>query len=78
MCGAIDGTHIKLYQKPAQLYIPTDYWSRHDFHSVFLQGICDSDRNFWNICIVVAGGTHNATHLRQSTFYKRRYYKNMF
>jgi hypothetical protein len=70
MCGAIDGTHIKLYQKPAQCYIPADYWSRHDFHSVLSQGICDGDRNFWNICIAAPGGTHDATHLRQSTFYK--------
>jgi hypothetical protein len=35
-----------------------------------LQGICDGDRNFWNIYIVAPGGTHDATHLRQSTFYK--------
>ena len=35
-----------------------------------MQGICDGDRNFWNICIAAAGGTHDATHLWQSIFYK--------
>ena len=70
MCGAIDGTHKKLYQKPAQYYIPSNYWFCHDFHSVLFQGICDGHRNFWNICIVAIGRTHDATQLQQSTFYK--------
>ena len=63
MCGAIDGTNIKLYKKPVQHYISVDYWSRHDFHSVFLQGIYDRDRKFWNVCIVAVGGTFDTTHL---------------
>jgi hypothetical protein len=46
MCGAIDGTHIKLYKKPPQCYIPINYCSCHNFHCVFLQGICDGDINF--------------------------------
>jgi hypothetical protein len=38
MCGAIDGSHIKLYKKPASEYVSAQYWSRHDMHSVLLQG----------------------------------------
>ena len=43
MCGAIDGTHIKLLNKPKRAYQPTYYWCRHDAHMKLLQGICDHD-----------------------------------
>jgi hypothetical protein len=42
MCGAIDRSHIKLYKKPANKHVTAQYWSRHDMHSVLLQGICDT------------------------------------
>jgi hypothetical protein len=64
--GAIDGSHIKLHRKPANKYYPAEYWSRHDFHSVLLQGVCDSDKLFWDVCVRCPGGTHDAAHLRES------------
>ena len=46
MCGAIDGTHYKLYRKSPQSFIPRDYWCRHDICSVLLQGVCDIEKLF--------------------------------
>ena len=56
--GAIDGTHIKLYQKPPQWYILANYWSHYGFYSILLQGICDGDKIIWNVHIIVPCGTH--------------------
>jgi hypothetical protein len=32
ICGAIDGSHVKLYRKPPTKYTPADYWCRHATH----------------------------------------------
>jgi hypothetical protein len=69
--GAIDGSHIKLSRKPRRVAISGDYWSRHDFFSVLLQGICDAKKMFWDVCIKALGGTHDATHLRDSDLWSR-------
>ena len=71
ICGAIDGSHVKLYRKPPTKYTPADYWCRHDVHTVLLQGICDSNRNFLDVCVLAPGGTHDATHMRSSGFFKQ-------
>jgi hypothetical protein len=71
MCGAIDETHIRLVDKPKLVLVSTDYWNRHDHHSVLLQAICDSNLNFWDIAILAPGETHDATHLRASNLYKK-------
>ena len=52
MCGAIDGTHIRLAEKPPISLIPADYWNRHDHHSVLLQGVCDANLLFWDVCVI--------------------------
>lgn len=70
MCGAIDGTHIRLRDKPKLAFVPADYWNRHDHHSVLLQAVCDSDLNFWDVAVLAPGGTHDATHLRASSLYR--------
>lgn len=46
VCGAIDGTHIKLYQKPKDVDYPAQYMCRHHFYSILLQGICDAHKSF--------------------------------
>jgi hypothetical protein len=70
MCGAIDGTHIRLAEKPPMSLIPADYWNRHDHHSILLQGVCDANLLFWDVCVRAPGGTHDATHFRDSFLYK--------
>jgi hypothetical protein len=69
MCGAIDGSHIKIHRKPRAALVPDEYWCRHDFHSVLLQAICDDQKVFWDVCCRLPGGSHDATHLRASTIW---------
>lgn len=69
MCGAVDGSHIKLYRKPPFWAVPADYWCRHDIHSILLQGICDYNKVFWSVCARQPGGCHDATHLRSSSIW---------
>ncbi|KAI5066943.1 hypothetical protein GOP47_0017471 [Adiantum capillus-veneris] len=61
MCGAVDGTHIKLARKPHGDFFPTQYVSRHGFHIILLQGIVDSRKIFWNVVCSAPGGTHDST-----------------
>eukprot|EP01018_Ginkgo_biloba_P006263 Gb_03989 [translate_table: standard] len=57
MCGAIDGTHIKLYFKPARYYSPSAYRTAYKFHSVFLQAVCDTNKVFWDVSCPQSGAT---------------------
>eukprot|EP01018_Ginkgo_biloba_P002774 Gb_08741 [translate_table: standard] len=60
--GVIDGTHIKLTKKPKNDDTPVQYMNRHHFYSVLLQGICDAQKVFWDVCVNALGGTHYARH----------------
>ncbi|GLJ14703.1 hypothetical protein SUGI_0238360 [Cryptomeria japonica] len=71
ICGAIGGTHIKLQLKPRNSYRPADYLSTHGFYSVLLQGVCDADKVFWDVCCNAPGGLDNATHFRASSIWNR-------
>jgi hypothetical protein len=46
MCGAIDGTHNKLVEKPSTNLLHVDYWNRYDHHSILLQGVYDTNLLF--------------------------------
>jgi hypothetical protein len=67
MCGAKDCRHCQLHCKSPQFFIANDYWCRRDIYSVLLQGICDVEMIIWDACVKALGGTHDATHLRQSS-----------
>ncbi|MCO5570877.1 hypothetical protein L7F22_024606 [Adiantum nelumboides] len=69
MCGAVDGTHIKLAGKPQGDFFPAQYVSRHGFHISLLQGIVDSRKIFWNVVCSAPGDTHNSTVFKGSTLY---------
>eukprot|EP01018_Ginkgo_biloba_P014471 Gb_35823 [translate_table: standard] len=62
ICGVIDGTHIKLAKKPKKDETPEQYMNKHHFYSVLLQGICDAQKVFWDVCVNAPGGTHDARH----------------
>ena len=61
MCGSIDGTHIRLVDKPHLSLNPADFWNRHDHHSILLQGVCDANILFWDVSKRAPGGTYDAT-----------------
>ena len=69
ICGVIDGSHVKLYRKPPTKYTPADYWCQYNVHTVLLQGICDSNRIFLDVCVLASRDTHDATHMRSSEFF---------
>ena len=71
ICGAIDGSHVKLYRKPPTKYTPADYWCRHDVHTILLQGICDSNQSFLDVCVFAPEGTHDATRMRSLEFFQK-------
>ena len=70
MCGALDGTHIRLHQKPPQEHFPAQYVSRHGFPSIVLQGIVDARKMFWSVVCNAPGGMHDSTHFKGCLLYK--------
>ena len=63
IAGAIDGTHISLSMRPSKQYtpMPSDFFNRKKFHSIVLQGVCDSNEIFWNVCAGQPRGVHDAS-----------------
>ena len=39
--------------------MPQDFFNHKKFHSIVLQGVCDTNRMFWNVCASQLGGVHN-------------------
>ena len=70
MCGAIDATHIRLVEKHLMNLILAKYWNQHDHHLVLLQGVCDANFLFWDVCVRAPEGTHDATHFWGLFLYK--------
>eukprot|EP01018_Ginkgo_biloba_P008809 Gb_01663 [translate_table: standard] len=62
ICRVIDGTHIKLSKKPQKDDTPEQYMNKYHFYSKLLQGICDAQKVFWNVCVNAPGRTHDACH----------------
>ena len=59
--GAIDGTHIPI---KVPLIHHSDYYNRKSFHSVILQGVCDSHCCFtWCVCWLAWSSTWCETEL---------------
>jgi hypothetical protein len=69
--GTIDGTHIPLTQRPSihLTPMPSDFFNRKKFHSIFVQAVCDSERFFWNVCAGQPGGLHDAGQFGWSSIY---------
>ena len=55
--GAIDGTHIPI---KALLIHHSDYYNRKSFHSVILQGVCDSQCCFPDVFAGWPGRAHDS------------------
>ncbi|OUZ99810.1 Short-chain dehydrogenase/reductase SDR [Macleaya cordata] len=72
MCGAIDGSPIKLNRIPDdQVQNPSTYRCRNGYPSVLLQVVADHRKIFWDVCVKAPGGTDDATHFRDSLLYNR-------
>uniref|UniRef100_UPI003AAF2656 putative nuclease HARBI1 n=1 Tax=Centroberyx gerrardi TaxID=166262 RepID=UPI003AAF2656 len=64
--GAVDGCHIRI--KPNK-HNQLDYFNYKQFHSIQLQGICDSSGRFLDIFVGYGGSVHDTRILRNSRVY---------
>ncbi|KAF2305760.1 hypothetical protein GH714_008065 [Hevea brasiliensis] len=71
MCGAIDGSPIKLHRIPSYQNGANLYKCRYGFPSVLLQVVADHKKVFWDVCVKASGATDDATHFRDSLLYNR-------
>ena len=73
ICGAIDGTHISLAERPSHMvtHAQSDFFNRKKFHSIVLQGVCDAKRVFWNVCAGQPGGVHDGGQFKSSSLYQQ-------
>ncbi|KAF7126411.1 hypothetical protein RHSIM_Rhsim11G0168600 [Rhododendron simsii] len=70
ICGAIDGTLVKIHSLPAEID-PSTYHCRHGFPAVNVQLVADHKKIFWDVCVKAPGGFDDTTHLRDSLLYNR-------
>lgn len=79
--GAVDGTHIAI---SAPTEYPDSYVNRKGYHSIVLQGICDSTLRFLNVFTGMCGSVHDARVWRLSdirqliTYNENRHFQNQY
>lgn len=71
MCGAIDGSPIKLNSVPNDQSGSNLYKCRYGYPSVLLQVVADHKKVFWDVCVKAPGATDDVVHLRDSLLYNR-------
>uniref|UniRef100_A0A0V0IHL5 Putative PIF / Ping-Pong transposase-like n=1 Tax=Solanum chacoense TaxID=4108 RepID=A0A0V0IHL5_SOLCH len=71
ICGAIDGTAVRLQHLPSETVNSSMYYSRYGFPSILLQVVADHKKLFWDVCVKAPGGFDDATHFRDSLLYNR-------
>ncbi|XP_016465940.1 protein ALP1-like [Nicotiana tabacum] len=71
ICGAIDGTAVRLQHLPSDTVNSSMYFSKYGFPSVLLQVVADHKKIFWDVCVKAPGGFDDATHFRDSLLYNR-------
>lgn len=69
--SVIDGTHIPLFEKPNTKVIAfaIDFYNHKKFHNIVLQGVCDCDKNFWNVSTSQHGGVVNGGSFKLNSLY---------
>nr|GMC87602.1 putative nuclease HARBI1 [Ipomoea batatas] len=71
VCGAIDGTPVRLHHLPSDTINSSMYYCRYGFPSILLQVVADHKKIFWDVCVKSPGGFDDATHFRDSLLYNR-------
>lgn len=71
ICGAMDGTAVRLHKLPQDMINPSMYYSRQGFPAILLQVVADHRKIFWDVCVKAPGGFDDATHFRDSLLYNR-------
>jgi hypothetical protein len=70
-CGATNGTHIPLVERPNKRYaIATiDYYNQKRFHNIVLQAIFDTQKLFRNIYDGQRRGVHDGVQFKTCSLY---------
>ncbi|MQL88129.1 hypothetical protein Taro_020677 [Colocasia esculenta] len=85
MCGAIDGSPIKLRRAPPPPPLAAGaeadgderspsqdaYQCRHGYPAVLLQVVADARKIFWDVCVKAPGSSDDVSHFRDSVLYSR-------
>nr|GMD09903.1 putative nuclease HARBI1 [Ipomoea batatas] len=71
ICGAIDGTPVRLHHLPSDTINSSMYYCKYGFPSILLQVVADHKKVFWDVCVKAPGGFDDATHFRDSLLYNR-------
>ncbi|CAA7398892.1 unnamed protein product [Spirodela intermedia] len=87
LCGALDGSPIKLRRRPPSPPSPHSgggdsaaaaggddddaYQCRHGYPAVLLQVVADARKIFWDVCVKAPGSSDDASHFRDSLLYRR-------
>ena len=71
--GAIDGIHMPLVEHLSKriTLAASDFYNRKKLHSIVLQGICNSKKIFWNVCIRQLGRVHDGGQFKLSSLYQQ-------
>lgn len=61
--GAIDGSHIRMWQNPTIDQVPSDSHNYQFYHSILLQPVVTITKRFLDICANMPSSTYDTTHL---------------
>ncbi|KAL6209727.1 hypothetical protein ACLB2K_020667 [Fragaria x ananassa] len=67
MCGAIDGSPIRLHKQN----LSGNYKCPYGYNAVQLEVVADHKKIFWDVCVKAPGATDDAAHFRESLLYNR-------
>ncbi|XP_071725287.1 protein ANTAGONIST OF LIKE HETEROCHROMATIN PROTEIN 1 [Rutidosis leptorrhynchoides] len=71
VCGAIDGTPIKLRRVNSDRNYGNLYKCKYGYDSVLLQVVADHKKVFWDVCVKAPGGEDDGSHFRDSLLCNR-------
>ncbi|KAL9671311.1 hypothetical protein QQ045_008879 [Rhodiola kirilowii] len=71
MCGAIDGSPIRIRRVPGDQNAAASYRSKFGYNAVLLQVVADHKKIFWDVCVKAPGAADDAMHLRDSLLYDK-------
>ncbi len=70
--SVIDNIYIPLFFRPSKRITttPRDFYNRECSFNVVMQGVCDMDKFFWNVCVGQHGGVHDGGQFKYSNLYR--------
>lgn len=69
----VNGIHLPLSYRPNMriTIVIGDYYNCKCVMNIVMQGVCDVNKPFWDVCISQPSGVHDGRHMRFSSLYKQ-------